>query len=301
MFGRAAVAGDVPRLQTLAGEHATAESTHMPSLPPSPRAVVTGAASGFGRALSLAIARRGGRLVLGDVDDDGLAETAAAAEREGAREVTTRACDVRDAAQVESLAEAADEAFGGTDLVANNAGLAVVGGVGDVPLEDWALQLDVNLRGVIYGCHSFVPRMKRQGSGLVLNVASAAGLLAPPMTGPYNVSKAGVVALSETLQGELAGTGVSCSVLCPTFFRTRIGERTRSVSPELVETSTKLVSRAKWSAEDVARVALRELERGTPYILPQADARAYWKLKRLAPHRFTTLVGRAAPWFQKLF
>ena len=122
----------------------------------------------------------------------------------------------------EALAAEADRAFGGTDLVVNNAGVAVGGPVGAVPLDDWKWIFGVNLWGVIYGCHVFVPRFKAQGHGHVINVASAAGLLSAPEMGPYNVTKAGVVALSETLAAELSGTGVGVTVLCPTFFRTNI-------------------------------------------------------------------------------
>ena len=259
--------------------------------PPRPRAVVTGASSGFGRALALVLARRGARLVLGDIDAEGLAETADEARRAGA-EAHTQACDVRDAAQVEALATLADEAFGGTDILVNNAGVAVAGPVGDVPLEDWRWQLEINLFGVIYGCHAFVPRMKAAGGGWILNVASAAGLLSAPTMAPYNVTKAGVVALSETLFGELAGTGVRVTALCPTFFRTKIHERARSPDPAAKARARKLVAEARWSAEAVAEVALRGLERGDLYVIPQADGRVMWRAKRLFGQRFHGAIGR---------
>ena len=159
----------------------------MRKLPSRPRSFITGASSGFGRAVALELAARGGRLVISDVDEEGLEETADLAERRGA-EVRTIRCDVRDAAQVEAQVALADEVFGGVDVGVNNAGVAVTGPVGDVSLEDWKWQIDINLWGVIYGCHALAPRMKAQGSGFILNVASAAGLLAAPTMAPYNVS-----------------------------------------------------------------------------------------------------------------
>jgi short-subunit dehydrogenase len=127
----------------------------------------------------------------------------------------------------------------------------------------------------------------------VLNVASAAGLLAAPGMGPYNVTKSAVVALSETLYGELAGTGVGVSVLCPTFFRTNIANASRLTGRDdqlaLVNT---LMAGAKIQAEGVARLAIDAVERGTLYVLPHPDGRWLWKIKRLAPRAFHTLTPK---------
>lgn len=259
------------------------------TFPSRPRAAVTGAASGFGRAISLRLAERGGRLVLSDVDEEGLAETVELCTRAGGEALSLR-CDVRDPEQVEAQAARVDEAFGGVDILVNNAGVAVAGAVGDVSLEDWRWQIDINLWGVVHGCHAFVPRMKKQGQGWVLNVASAAGLLSAPMMGPYNVTKAGVVALSETLYGELAGTGVHVTALCPTFFRTRIHENARANEALRAQTA-KLITSSKWTAEAVADVALRGLERGDLYVVPQADGKVMWRAKRLLGQGFFGVIG----------
>ncbi|MCA9607299.1 MAG: SDR family NAD(P)-dependent oxidoreductase [Myxococcales bacterium] len=260
--------------------------------PDRPRTVITGAASGFGRAVALDLAGRRGRLVLSDIDEEGLAETAERAERRGA-EVQTIRCDVREADQVEAQVARCDEAFGGVDIGVNNAGVAVTGPVGDVSLEDWKWQIDINLWGVIYGCHALVPRMKAQKRGWILNVASAAGIVSAPTMGPYNVSKAGVISLTETLAGELLDTGVSASALCPTFFRTNIHTTARTTMPHLRRQTEKLVTEAKWTAEDVAKLALERVERGDLYIIPQADARGFWRAKRALGARFFTVVGKA--------
>ncbi|MEM7151627.1 MAG: SDR family NAD(P)-dependent oxidoreductase [Myxococcota bacterium] len=249
-------------------------------LPSNPRAVVTGAASGFGQALALRLASRRARLVLADIDDAGLEATATQA-REAGSEVHVLHCDVREAEQIEALAVCADAEYGGTDLLVNNAGVAVAGPVGDVPLADWRWQLEINLFGVIYGCHAFVPRMKAQGSGHILNVSSAAGLVCGPKMGPYSVSKAGVIALSETLYGELKDDGIGVSVLCPTFFRTNIHQGSRFSDDDLLKLTTKLVTKADWSAEQIVDYTFEAIERGELIVIPQPDGRAMWRAKRL--------------------
>lgn len=261
-------------------------------LPEAPRAVITGAASGFGRALALRLAEtRRARLVLGDIDEAGLAQTVEQVEAAGGQARSIR-CDVREIAEVEAMAKLADEAFRGVDLVVNNAGVAVAGRVGDVPLDDWHWQIDINLWGVIHGCHVFVPRLVAQGSGFVLNVASSAGLLSAPMMGPYNVTKAGVIALSETLCGELQGTGVGVCALCPTFFRTNIHVHARSSGDTLRDQTSKLVTGSKWSAEQIADIAIAGLERGELYVIPQADGKLLWRAKRLMGQGFHGAAGK---------
>ena len=147
--------------------------------------------------------------------------------------------------------------------------------------------VNINLWGVVHGCHVFVPRLRRQKSGRIINVASAAGLLAPPQLGPYNVTKAAVVALSETLAGELGKDGIGVTVLCPTFFPTNIAKSGRGTgNPKMLASLEKLMAQSKFSAEDVATIALdsRDL-----YVIPQADGRWMWRLKRALPDRFHQL------------
>ncbi|MFT3922053.1 MAG: SDR family NAD(P)-dependent oxidoreductase [Myxococcales bacterium] len=256
------------------------------TLPSTPRAVVTGAGGGLGRALCLELARRKARILVSDLDLGAAVDTARQVVALGAQAETER-CDVTDAAQVEALAVRAEQAFGGVDLLVNNAGVAVSGDIGDIPLADWKWIFSINLWGVVHGCHAFVPRMKKQRSGHILNVASAAGLLSSANMGPYNVTKAGVIALSETLASELAPFGVGITALCPTFFQTNIVDAARSSGgPELEALAKKLMAKSKLQAPDVARVALGACDAGQLYCVPMADGQWAWRTKRLAPETF---------------
>jgi NAD(P)-dependent dehydrogenase (short-subunit alcohol dehydrogenase family) len=261
-------------------------------LPPNPRAVITGAASGLGRALSVKLAERGGRILICDVHLERAAETANQVRRAGgAAEVVY--CDVTKVADLERAAETAERLWNGTDLLVNNAGVAAGGTVGDIPLEDWEWIVRVNLWGVIHGCHVFVPRMKARRSGCVLNVASSAGLACLPEMASYNVTKAGVIALSETLHGELVPHGVGVAVLCPSFFETNILETFRSPSPRQRRIADALIRRSKTTAEEVAEAALRGIE-SENVVIAQGVGVWLWRAKRLAPRLYHRVVGKRA-------
>ena len=158
-------------------------------------------------------------------------------------------------------------------------------------MADWRWTLDVNLFGVIYGCHAFVPMFRKQGHGHVLNVASAAGLVSAPLAGAYNVSKAGVVALSETLAAETVGTKIGVTVLCPTFFQTDIVKSGRFPNASTRAAAEKLVARGK-TADVIARAAIASVESGELFCVPMMDGRFLWRLKRMAPGLFAKLAGK---------
>ena len=260
-------------------------------IPDRPRAVVTGAGSGLGAAFCEALVAGGARVIASDVDPAAAAATAA---RLGGS-VHPIACDVARLADVEAVAAEADRLLGGVDLVINNAGVAVVGQVGQVPIEDWRWCVDVNLWGVIHGCHVFVPRLRAARRGHIINVASAAGLLSPPHMAPYNTTKAAVVALSETLAADLVGDRVGVSVLCPTFFRSNLVRSSRTaVDDALHRAARRLVEDSRRSAADIARAALAGAAAGQLHIAPQPDGRWLWRLKRWSPGLFRTLAPRVA-------
>ncbi|WP_257457704.1 SDR family NAD(P)-dependent oxidoreductase [Archangium lipolyticum] len=193
-------------------------------------AVITGAASGIGQGLAERCAREGMRVVLADVEEEALRRVGAELEGAGARVLCVRT-DVSRAGDVEALAERTLSAFGAVHLVCNNAGVAAGGVAWEASSEDWDWVLGVNLLGVIHGVRTFVPRMLAQDTeGHVVNTASLAGVLPFHPSAPYQVSKAGVVALTEQLHGSLKmrGAKVGASVLCPGWVRTRILDAARN-------------------------------------------------------------------------
>jgi len=199
-------------------------------------AVVTGGASGIGRAIAQRLAADGMRIVLADVEQAALAETAEGLRGTGAQ-VLDAVVDVRDAKQVQSLAERAVERFGAVHVACNYAGVGnSPGPVWSVPVTDWQWVLGVNFWGVLHGIRAFVPRMLEQGEGHVVNTGSIAGLMPGGATGgPYSVSKHAVVALSEALLFNLkdAGAPIGVSLLCPGWVRTRIMDSDRNRPADL--------------------------------------------------------------------
>lgn len=262
-------------------------------------AVVTGAGSGIGAAFAVELARRGGSVVCSDIDGAAAQSTVDAITETGANATAIR-CDVSRFDDVRALAERAQEWFAAPPtLVINNAGDGAGGaGIGEMPLGDWVATLGVNLWGPIHGCHVFAPILREAGRSKaprgIINVASAAAFGSAPGMGAYNVSKAGVVSLSETLAAELSGTGVNVTVLCPTFVRTNIvdsGLESGRISAESSELAAKLMRWAGFSPEKVARVCLDAHDRGELYCMPQPDAKIGWNIKRLAPQAYTRTVG----------
>jgi NAD(P)-dependent dehydrogenase (short-subunit alcohol dehydrogenase family) len=192
-------------------------------------AVVTGAASGIGLALSRRFGADGMRVMMADVEEPALAAAAASLAAEGI-EADTAVTDVSDADSVDALARATLERFGAVHVVCNNAGVAGGGLTWQIPLPTWNWMVGVNLFGIVHGMRSFLPHLIEQGEGHVVNTASVAGLIAGPFMSPYNATKHAAVAMSESLYHELAAVGspVGVSVLCPGFVRTRIGEADRN-------------------------------------------------------------------------
>ena len=196
-------------------------------------AVVTGGASGIGLGLAHAFASEGCRVVIADIEEAAL-QKAAASLPEGTLTVRT---DVSKLADVEALAQATLERFGKVDILCNNAGISTFNTLDNQTLEDWRWVLDVDLWGVIYGIHTFLPIMKRQGTPAhIVSTSSAAGLFSGvPFIGPYAVAKVGVVSVSETLRTELAmaGSPIGVSVLCPGMTNTSVMEAERNRPTEL--------------------------------------------------------------------
>jgi NAD(P)-dependent dehydrogenase (short-subunit alcohol dehydrogenase family) len=254
-------------------------------------AVITGAGSGIGEAFAIELARRGGRVVCSDIDENGARATADAIVASGGEALAAR-CDVSRLDDVAQLAKVAQDWFGGPPtVVINNAGVGGGGSaIGETDIDDWNWLLGINLWGPIHGCHVFAPILREAGYGGIINVASAAAFGAAPGMAAYNVSKAGVLSLSETLAAELSGTGVSVTVLCPTFVKTNIVEAGR-ITERSTQVADLLMRWTGFSPERVARTCLGTLDRGSLYCMPQPDARIGWGIKRFTPTVYTRAVG----------
>lgn len=245
-------------------------------------AVITGAASGFGRELAILCAQEGMKLVLADRDEAGMQGTVELLPK--GTETLCQRCDVSVAADLDALADAAYRRFGAVHLLFNNAGVAVTGPAWSATLEDWKWVLGVNLMGVVHGIKSFVPRMLAQGGEAhVVNTSSVAGLLAVTGSACYGVSKHGVVVLSEILHHDLrtVKSSIGVSVLCPAYVNTGIADSGRNRPSELAATNPHskaydervrhAVRSGKLSAADVAKATLEGVKENRFYILTHPE------------------------------
>jgi NAD(P)-dependent dehydrogenase (short-subunit alcohol dehydrogenase family) len=258
-------------------------------------AVVTGAGSGIGAAFAVELARRGGRVVCSDINEVAAAKTVSTIIDNGGEAVAIT-CDVSRFDDVRELAAQSESWLGAAPtLVINNAGVGSGGApIGELPLDDWQWVLGINLWGPIHGCHVFAPILRSAEPSNrprgIINVASAAAFAAAPSMAAYNVSKAGVLSLSETLAGELSRSAVKVTVLCPTFVKTNIVESGR-IAEETTQLATRLTRWIGFSADKVARICLDTHDRGELYCMPQLEAKIGWSVKRLVPGTYTRGMG----------
>lgn len=243
-------------------------------------AVISGAGSGLGAAMARRLAAAGWRVAVTDQHAERAAAVAAELAGDGH---FAEPLDVTDSAAWAALAERVDAEFGRLDALINNAGVATGGMLGDTPLEDWQWVLDIDLMGVVRGCHHFVERFREQRFGHIVNVASWAGLAAAPGIASYGTAKAGVVALSEMLRAELHPHGVQVSVLCPAFVTTGLTETMRAPDSSYAERVQRWMQRSGVSADDVAGIVLRALDKPRFLLLTHPETRWQYRLKRLFP------------------
>lgn len=242
-------------------------------------AVITGAANGIGREMAKSFARRGARLVLVDIDEGGLRDCEPEIGGMGA-EAHIRVVDVSSPAEVESLCEHTYSRMGRVDILCNNAGVALAGDFEAMSLEDVRWTLDVNLWGVINGCHFFYPRMIAQGGGgHIVNTASAGGLAPFMALSVYCCTKYGVVGLSEALRAEAAKHGIGVSVICPAAIATdivlrgRIRSNSARSAPERIAAVTDgMIRRRAYTPDRVAEAAARAVERNRGVVLVAPEA-----------------------------
>jgi NAD(P)-dependent dehydrogenase (short-subunit alcohol dehydrogenase family) len=248
---------------------------------------ITGAGSGIGRELALLCARRGANLALCDINDAAMGDTAEAARRLG-RDVMTRRVDVSDPEQMTAFADATFSHFGGVDIVVNNAGVGLVGGFLDTSLKDWDWLVSINLMGVVHGCDAFIPAMINSGrGGQVVNVSSAAGLLANPALSAYSATKFAVLGLSEALRIELKPHGIGVTAICPGVINTAITAASpiRGIgdSDERRQRLAATYKKRGYTPERAARNILRAVDRNRAVAPIAAEAHVMYVLSRLAP------------------
>lgn len=247
--------------------------------------VITGAGSGIGRELALQCARAGARLALCDMNPDGLAHTVQDARATGA-EVFSQTVDVADAEQMTSFAKEVADQLGVVDVLINNAGIAVIGGILDTTLSDWERLISVNLMGIVHGNAAFVPAMVQRGSGHVVNIASAAGVLANPQLGAYSTTKFAVFGMSEALRMELRPHGIDVTVACPGIINTAITHTSayRGGNDDARRTKTTAAyAKRGYSPDRAARNILRAIDGGKAVAPIAPEAHVMYVLSRVAP------------------
>jgi NAD(P)-dependent dehydrogenase (short-subunit alcohol dehydrogenase family) len=260
-------------------------------------AVVTGAASGIGRALALELAEEGARLAISDVDAAGLAQTAALARSAGA-EVHEQLLDVAQREEVVAYADAVRDHFGAVHLVVNNAGIALTGDVRDMAFKDVERIMDVDFWGVAHGTMAFLPHLVASGEGTLVNISSLFGLIAMPGQSAYNAAKFAVRGFTEALRQELLISGEPVTVTCvhPGGIRTSIARNATAVGGHDAAALSELFDErlARTSPEKAARVILAAARRGKARVLVGADAKALDLLQRTTGSGYQRLVASVA-------
>ena len=255
------------------------------------RILITGAGSGLGRALALYFSAKGYRAACTDRDVAGAEETLRLLTAAGGKGLAFP-LDVTSEESFRAAAERLKAEWGGVDVVVNNAGVATAGTVAEAPLEQWNWVLNINLLGCVRGCKVFAPLLTAQKSGHIVNVASFAGIANPPAMASYNVAKAGVISLSESLRYEMAPHGVGVSVVCPEFFKTNLLKTSEGApgmadaAPQMNKIVHKLMERATVTAEDVAADIFDAVQKKRFLVITHPDARKRYHIKRVAPEYY---------------
>ncbi|MFE4868756.1 SDR family oxidoreductase [Streptomyces sp. NPDC056682] len=263
--------------------------------------LVTGAASGIGRATAFAFAEAGARVVAVDRDAEGATRTAEMSRLIGAPEAWGETVDVSDEQAMEKLAEKVATEYGVVDVLVNNAGIGLSGSFFDTTAEDWKKVLDVNLWGVIHGCRVFGKQMAERGQGgHIVNTASAAAYQPSRALPAYSTSKAAVLMLSECLRAELAGQGIGVSAICPGLVNTNITSTTHFAGTDaqeekrLQKKTSRLYGLRNFPPEKVASAILRAVVKNEAVVPVTAEARGARLMSRFAP-RALRAIARLEP------
>ncbi len=259
-------------------------------------AVVTGAASGIGRSLALRLARERCALALADIDADGLADTAVEARKSGVP-LSTHAVDVADRAAMTAFRDAVLREHKRVQLLVNNAGVALIGTIAELPIEQIEWLININFWGVVHGVTLFLPVLREQPEAQIVNLSSVFGLIAPPGQAAYAASKFAVRGFTEALRHELAGGSVKVSVVHPGGIRTAIAARARAAptvsDAQRRDLAARFETMARTTPEQAAERIVQGIRRDEERILIGGDARLIDRVQRLFPASYWRVIGRA--------
>lgn len=257
----------------------------------SPRVLITGAASGLGRAMAIRFAQGGCRVCVADIHAERAQETLALIDKTPGEGFFER-LDVTTPGAFDKARIACESVWGGTDILINNAGVASGGPFEWLSEEDWDYVMNINFKGVLRGCQAFVSAFRAQGHGHIVNIASMAGLLNPPGMSNYNVSKAAVMSLSESLAVELAPFNINVTCVCPSFFKTNLAESMRTPDKGTEQTIGRLLdSSPDITADTIADLIFNAVQQKRFLVLPHPRAEEAWafKCKDLDAYQQSTL------------
>jgi short-subunit dehydrogenase len=265
--------------------------------------LITGAASGLGRSLALGFARAGSDLVLVDVNEEGLRQTASLVEAQD-RQALVKRVDVSSWAEMSEMAREVLSEWGRVDILVNNAGVFVGGELKDVPIEDIEWITGINLMGEIYGTRLFLPQMVERKEGHIVNVASLSALVVLPWHLPYTTTKFGLGGFSEALWAEARPHGIGVTLVCPGGMKTNIAKNTRvytttSNQKKFEEWFGDLISNKMMEPDKAAAIVMRAVERNRFLVLLGSEAYLMYYFRRFFPGLARRLVATISAWGSK--
>ncbi len=250
-----------------------------------PTVLITGAASGLGRALAEQAAAAGYRVAVADIHQTRGEETCRGLIQLGAETFFVE-CDVRREADLRRTVERVVRRWHQLDVMINNAGVASAGLFEAIPQEDWDWLFDINVMGTVRGCRAAVSAMKRQHQGHIVNIAGSGALAPRPAMSAWNAAQAAIVNLTESLRSELQPEGIQMTVACPDYFRTHLNESLRAPDPVSSVRFERLLDSRELNANRVAESIMRAIERNQPRVTPGSEARRAGRQNRWMPQRF---------------
>lgn len=251
------------------------------------RVLITGGASGLGKALVEAFAKLDWSIWIADINPEaGSALKQQLEAQNSTLDIHVSQCDITSEDDFQSLFQSIEQQWGSLDIIINNAGIASSGLLEDTHLPQWTRTIDTNLTGVFLGCYQLEKLLPQNGPGHIVNIASFAGIAQAPGMIAYNVSKAGVIALSESLRIELAHRNIGVTVACPAFFQTNLVDSMQESTDAVKQQVQKWMTASKIDASDVALDIIQGIERNKFLVISHDYARRIYWLKRFFPNYY---------------